>query len=112
MIAGKKETTIKEYHEDGDRYAYDWTLTASKGWAQIDNSQDAWYFGQWANPIELKFVSYAEGDVTVAQFATIEEFLEWIKENAKMDGFIGIDTLCNDKLTKAFKAIGLEKLLH
>ena len=108
-----KETKITEYFiEDGSRYGYDNMLTASKGWAQIDDSQDAPYYGQWANPITLKYVSYVEGDFTFAQFATVGEFLEWIGNCSKMESFKGIDIGCNDKLTEAFKAIGLEKLLH
>lgn len=113
-IEGKKDKTkIKDYFlENGDRYRFDDKLTASKGWAQVDSSWDAWYHGQWANPIELKYVSYAEGDVCEASFATLKEFLEWINNCSKDACFIGIDGMCNEKLIQAFKDIGLENLLH
>ena len=46
-----------------DRYSFDFKLcTPKNGWAQVDTSQDASYFGTWANPFERKTVSYCEGD--------------------------------------------------
>lgn len=107
-----KKTTITRYFEEGVRYSYDFELKYSDGWAQVDTSSDASYYGQWANPITLQYVEFCEGDVTVAKFAAVGEFLEWINNCAKFDSFKGIDTMCNDKITEAFKAIGLENLLH
>ena len=41
--------------EPSDRYQFDsGECSAANGYAQIDTGQDAWYFGQWANPHDLK----------------------------------------------------------
>ena len=54
--------TIRDFAST-DRYIFDFKLcTTGKGWAQVDTEQDASYFGTWANPFELKVVSYTEGD--------------------------------------------------
>ena len=112
LLERKEKTEVKRYYLDGNRYLYDVKLAPSDGWAQIDTSIDAWYYGQWANPVELKYIVYCEGDVYEAVFATEADFIKKITHCAKMDSFLGIDTLCDDSLTKAFKAIGLENLLH
>ena len=59
----------------GDRYLYDFGLCSyENGWAQIDAAQDASYFGTWANPAELVIFSYCEGDTTLQEAETPEEF--------------------------------------
>lgn len=43
--------TITREFAPADRYIYDFKYcSTSNGWAQIDTSQDASYFGQWINP--------------------------------------------------------------
>lgn len=44
------------------RYVYD-----RLHWEQYDTSQDAWYFGVWANKARLRILTYAEGDVTLVE---------------------------------------------
>ena len=72
----------EEFHEqDIDRYKFDFNLcTAEKGYAQIDTSQDAWYYGNWANPKDLKIVSYCEGDVTITTYNHSNGFVRQIRE--------------------------------
>jgi hypothetical protein len=105
--------TIRDFYIGGDRYLYDFThCTSSKGWAQLDDGQDAWYYGQWANPFKLWYVSFIEGDFTMQRAETEEEFIELIRSVAKMDSFKGIDGMCNDALIKRFTELGLGDLLH
>jgi len=83
-----------------DRYFFDTEkCVCEQGWSQVDSQQDAWYFGQWADPFALKYVTFAEGDVTEQQCETKEEFIsliervaQWHKDNDG-DGFssFGID---------------------
>ena len=45
---------IERTNENADRYKYDFDVCHfGKGWAQIDTSEDAYYYGQWANPCLL-----------------------------------------------------------
>ncbi len=106
--------TITEFRP-ADRYVYDFgACSVSKGFAQVDTSQDAHYFGMWANPTHLVIVCYCEGDVTTQAADTKEEFIKELRaiqanENA---GFKGIDCMMHEPLEKAFKALGLEGMLH
>ena len=101
-----------------DRYVFDFKLcSVHQGYSQVDTDQDASYYGTWANPFELKTVNYAEGDVTICEFDNDHEFVEgmiklkqWNEDNGFR--FIGIDTMCNDKMTARFKELGLSELLH
>lgn len=102
---------------DGDRYRFDWKqCTPDKGWAQLDTRQDAWYFGQWANPTTLQIVGYAEGDVTRQTAETREEFCKAIREikdfHDKYDKFLGIDPMLREEIAEAFRDLGLGDLLH
>ena len=45
-----------------DRYKFDCGLP--RHFAQVDTSQDASYYGNWASAEALTLVSYCEGDVT------------------------------------------------
>jgi len=101
-----------------DRYVYDFGLCSSKnGFAQIDTSQDASYFGTWANPEKLIIFNYCEGDCFTTECHTAEEFVReilsiksWNEENGFR--FIGIDPGLDQKQIDCWKAIGLGNLLH
>lgn len=101
----------------GDRYRYDFKLCKpSKGWAQLDTSQDASYYGNWINPLTRELVSYCEGDVTHTQcdddadfVATVRECIAWHKERKY---FIGIDGMCSPTIVDAFTRMGLAEFLH
>ena len=104
---------------DADRYRFDYKECSVKNnFAQIDTSQDAWYFGSWINPIDLKYVEYVEGDILRIQFDNPEELTEfikgmneWNKKHLSGKG-IKIDTMLSDTLTKKFHKIGLSEFLH
>ena len=80
---------------DGDRYRFDTgRCSIARGFAQLDTSQDAWYYGIWASPRRLEVVSYAEGDLSVTKCETVEEFAAGGSEDLRARdslGFRGID---------------------
>ena len=112
--------TTREF-EPADRYVYDWGICSiANGFAQVDTSQDASYYGTWANPDKLAIVNYCEGDVTCQIAETPAEFVaaiyalrDWANQMAT-NGFKGID--CgfreNSPIAARFKALGLGDLLH
>jgi len=101
-----------------DRYAFDFGLChPSRGWAQIDTSQDAYYYGTWASPARREILNYVEGDVTRwvaesdAEFAAeIRRFKAWNEAHGWK--FRGIDTGGNAELIEGFARIGLGDLLY
>ena len=109
--------THRSFH-DADRYKFDFGICSHKnGFAQIDTNQDAWYFGNWANPSKLVLVSYCEGDVTVQRAESEAEFvfeIRRIKEWNVANGwqFSGIDPMGSDDIEAAFVKLGLGDLIH
>lgn len=100
-----------------DRYLYDFMIcTAEKGWAQVDTSQDASYFGTWANPFKLLIFSYTEGDTCLHEAETEKEFVEEL-ENIKTwntesgHKFLGIDPGFNEELKAKFNEL-TPSLIH
>ena len=110
-------TKTREFQES-DRYVYD-QLLFKAGWATLDTDQDAWYYGNWADPVKRVLFCYAEGDCitteceTDAEFrAEVERVVEWHRENGR---FIGIDcglASWSQGLHDRFVELGLEGLLH
>jgi len=110
--------TERLFDGNTDRYAFDFNLcTAAKGYAQVDTSQDAWYFGTWANPLRLQIVNYCEGDLTVQEAENAAEFVAELRQvkawnEAQGHKFHGIDPMCRPELEAAFRELGLGDLLH
>jgi len=109
----------ERWQEPGvDRYQFDFDRCSLKnGWAQIDTSQDAWYFGQWANPLELRIMVYAEGDCTLMTASSKAEFVKEIRSmaewNIKQGWGFGIDAgFRKTEIVDAFQSLGLGDLLH
>ena len=109
---------VTHKHIDGNRYTYDWgQCSRQAGFAQIDTKEDASYYGNWANPIDLKTVHYVEGDVSEYEFETREEFVQHIRDLIDgMDrlgyGPVRIDGMCDPRIIEGFKDLGLGDLLH
>ena len=101
-----------------DRYIYDWGLCSTgNGFAQVDTSQDASYYGTWANPFKLVVFAYVEGDCYTTQCETPEEFAAELRElkewNTKHGWkFHGIDPGFNVELKAEFLKHGLDDLVH
>ena len=111
-------TITRAFIGDSDRYLFDFKLCPySQGYAQVDTKQDASYYGTWCNPTTRRIVNYAEGDVTVQQAETDEEFVAAIRELQQWNdghgwGPLKIDGgMCED-LIGAFTRLGLADLLH
>lgn len=107
----------ERWHEDTARYEFDFKRCRSQdGWAQIDTAQDAWYFGQWANPSKFQIFCYSEGDCCMTTASSPEEFTAEIRRMAKWSIDAGwgfkIDGMCQDPIIKAFQSLGLNDLLH
>lgn len=110
--------TISRDFGPADRYLYDFGLcTISKGWAQIDTSQDASYFGQWINPTKRLIFCYCEGDLILTTCDSDEDLVNEIRvmedwNVAQGHRFIGIDPGFNQPLKDALIRVGLAKYLH
>jgi len=102
----------------GVRYAYDFGLCSyADGWAQVDTAQDASYFGTWANPTRLMIFSYCEGDTTLKEAVSSEEFSAGLREfdawnRANGYGPARIDPGFDPVMRAAFEGLGLADLLH
>jgi hypothetical protein len=104
----------QRFFQDTDRYIYDFKL--KKHFAQIDTSQDAHYYGNWASPIEFKIITYAEGDHVIKTCESKEEFvaemnelISWQKYNQYWKG---IDPGFNEPGKQAWIDLGFEEFLH
>lgn len=58
----------------------------SEGWLRYPTSQDAWYYGVWANPVKLQTLSYCEQDVTHIVCETQEQFDAEMADMARFHG--------------------------
>ena len=102
----------------GDRYVYDFGLCSyANGWAQVDTTQDASYFGTWANATRLRIFSYCEGDTTLKEAATPKEFAAELREldarsQAHGYGPAKIDPGYDTAMKVVFEGLGLSDMLH
>ena len=108
---------LERWHEDVERYDFDFKRCHFRdGWAQIDTDQDASYFGQWANPLELRILTFAEGDCCLAIASNPAEFVAEIRRmqawHAEQGFTFHVDGMCQDRIIAAFTAMGLDDLLH
>lgn len=111
--------TIKQITEfaPADRYIYDFKhCTYARGWAQIDTTQDASYYGTWTNPITREIFTYCEGDTTLVRCDTDAEYVDQVKSVAdwnKAAGYwLGIDPGLGAAMKARFEALGLGEELH
>ncbi len=108
---------IREF-APADRYRYDFEVcTISKGWAQVDTSQDASYFGTWINPTKREVFCYCEGDTILTRYESDAEMAidilhmkEWNEKQGHR--FMGIDPGMNESLKQALIDAGLGGYLH
>ncbi len=110
--------TTRLFEAMSERYKFDFgACSIKRGWAQVDTEQDASYYGNWANPESLKMFSFVEGDLTLKQAETEQEFVEEIRSFVAWCGttgyaFKGIDPGLGEDIAGRFKALGLGDLLH
>ena len=99
-----------------NRYTFDFTICRhDRGWAQIDTTLDAAWYGTWAHPESRRLVSYIEGEVTIETAETGEEFAERLRALAQSHAESGswkwIDAMCQPDIEREFRALGLGDLL-
>lgn len=112
--------TVRSHLYMKDRYFFDCGMCQfSNGYAQVDTRQDASYYGNWANPFTRTMVTYCEGDVTIRECETDEEFVEQIRSDAKWHDDTGhgpmlIDTgyPSDNPVHLKFVELGLDDLIH
>jgi len=89
-------TRTESFHNDIDSESVERSfMTKGTPWVRIDTDQDAWYYGNWANPRRLYVVTYAEGDLIVLKCDTAEEFCSELSRmaawHATQDSYMRID---------------------
>ena len=99
------------------RYEFDFgSCSSENGFAQVDTTQDASYFGTWANPFNLIVFQYCEGDIYKTVCDNLEEFKTEMIEikdwNTEREYWLGIDPGLREKNINKWKEIGLSDLLH
>jgi len=115
--------TTRRFIGDCNRLAFDLgQCSPDRGFAQVDTQQDAWYFGTWANPYRLRIVNFAEGDVTIQDAESQDEFASALRTLAEWNataGYrlpsgkpLGIDPGLNDALRQRFMDLGLGDLVR
>ena len=109
--------TVRAVNPSINRYLFDVTLcTAEEGWAQLDTTQDAPGYGNWANPFNRQVMIFQAGNETLHQAATDAEFVQAVRsvktsQEACGHAFKGIDTMRSTRLRARFEALGLTDLL-
>ena len=99
-----------------DRYVFDFKYCNSKkGFAQLDTTEDAHYYGNWVNFKSFEIVSYVEGDIIIKKCDDENEFkkellksVTWFKDN---NSYKGIDLL-SDEIEKDFNKLNLDKSFY
>ena len=109
--------THKSFESGIERYAFDFNRCHfDKGWAQLDTKNDASYYGNWVNPFERKITSYVEGDITVQECETDEEFISLVRETVdfhkKQGSWKGIDSMCRINIEERMTELGLADCLY
>ena len=108
----------EDFMENIERYYFDFgECSHHLGYAQVDTSQDAPYFGIWTNPHTLTTVSYIEGDVYRDIAESVDEYVEFVRKlksdyEAMGTRIIGIDPMLNDEIANRLTEIGLGDLIH
>jgi hypothetical protein len=110
---------VTRNHSDTyNRYSFDFGCCGpSEGWAQVDTEQDASYYGIWANPTKLHVFSFVEGDMTLKEAESVEEFTAELRAIEAFEISQGrkparIDPGLNEDRIQAFRAMGLEHMMH
>ena len=66
---------IEKSFANCDRYIFDFNYCHfKKGYAQLDTTEDAHYFGNWVNFKSLELITYCEGDITINKCDDVDEF--------------------------------------
>ena len=70
------------------------------------------YFGTWANPTRLMIFSYCEGDTTLKEAESPEEFAAELREIDAWNRAHGYGPGFDRAMKAAFEGLGLGDMLH
>ena len=106
---------IREF-EPASRYLYDFGLCSyENGFSQVDTSQDAGYYGTWANPYKFIIFNYCEGDCTTTICDNAEDFVKEMRElkdwNNRMEHSCAVDPGLDPLNIARWNELGLSDLL-
>jgi len=109
--------TERRFEPMTERYKYDLGPCSPKlGYAQVDTTQDAPFYGTWVNPWKLCIVTFCEGDTTIQVAESEEEFvkelsslIQWQKDGGYWKG---IDPMDRKHLEERFIELGFSEYLH
>ena len=92
-------------------------LVCQPFYRRIQRDKDASYFGTWANPTRLLIFSYCEGDTTLKEASSPEEFAAELREIDAWNREHGycparIDPGFDPAMRAAFEGLGLADMLH
>ena len=109
--------TQRTFNSQIDRYYFDlYHCTSSNGWAQIDTTYDAPFYGAWANAFRREIVTYTEGDISITQCDNDAEFVTAIRNmhvfHIEDKSWKGIDAMSRADIEHKFTNLGLADLLH
>lgn len=99
------------------RYVYDFgRCSIAQGWAKFTTAQDDHDFGNWANPTDLKWLNYRDGETTLVEFRTYAEFIDYCRATfawyEQHDGQRpSMDCGFNDDIRAEFIRLGLGDIL-
>ena len=99
----------RSFQPDLTRYDFDNQLLA-KGYLQVDTEQDASYYGNWVNLKTRRFVQFAEGDVTVIDFASNEEMTDYLR-NVYQLLHIDAGLRNRDQVLKLAEDLGISEIM-
>ena len=107
---------IREF-EPASRYLYDFGLCSyENGFSQVDTSQDAEYFGTWANPYKFVIFCYCEGDCITTICEDEEDFAREMQTlfqwNTESGYTCAIDPGLKPENKSRWIELGLGELLH
>ena len=100
-----------------DRYIFDFNYCSfKKGYAQLDTTEDAPYYGNWVNFKSYEIISYIEGDIIIKKCDDEDEFkkellntVTWFKNN---DSYKGIDLMDSKEIKEDFKKLNLDNSFY
>ena len=108
---------IKKSFANCDRFIFDFNYCHfKKGYAQLDTTEDAHYFGNWVNFKSLELITYCEGDITINKCDDVDEFkkqlfkvVTWYKNN---NTYKGIDLMDSKEIKEDFKKLNLDNSFY
>lgn len=98
----------RSFNPDLVRYDFDGPLL-ERGWLQVDTEQDAWYYGNWVNLEQKRFLGFAEGDITDIRFDNDQEMADYLRSFPMLHIDAGLST--RDRAMARAEMLGITELM-